>query len=150
MQSWHRRTRLENGEVVEEAVAALHSIKEQSRAAHCRKHHACTPNGDNGSNGGAQSQDQEIVINTGNESLMIAPAVVTPALHSIKERSRAAHCRKHDACTPDGDDGSNGGDQSQDQEIRINTATAVVKQHVRQEYIMRTTASGTAGMARDT
>ena len=30
MQSWHCRTRLENGEGVEEAVAALHSIKEQS------------------------------------------------------------------------------------------------------------------------
>ena len=54
---------------------------------------------------GGQSQHQNIIINTGNESMMMAPAVVTSALHSIKERSRAAHCRKHDACTPDGDDG---------------------------------------------
>ena len=52
VQLWHYRTRLENGEVVEEAVAALHSIKEQSRAAHCREHDACTPDGDDGSNGG--------------------------------------------------------------------------------------------------
>ena len=59
MQSWHRRTRLENGEVVMEAVAALHTTKVQSRAAHCREHDACTPDGDDGSNGGGQSQDIE-------------------------------------------------------------------------------------------
>ena len=56
----HRKTRLENGEVVVEAVAALHTIKGQSRAAHCREEHdACMSYGDAGSNGGGQSQDIE-------------------------------------------------------------------------------------------
>ena len=79
---------------------------------------------------------------------MIAPTVVTPALHCIKARSQAAHCRKHHVCMLDGADGSNGGDQSKAQEIKLNTATVRVKQHVGQEHIIRTTASGTSGMAR--
>ena len=59
MQSCHRRTHLENGEIVMEAVAALHTIEVQSQAADCREHNACTPDGDDGSNGGDTSQDIE-------------------------------------------------------------------------------------------
>ena len=36
---------------------------------------------------GGQSQHQNIIINTGNESVMMAPAVVTAALDSIKEQA---------------------------------------------------------------
>ena len=114
-------------------TVALNSIKEQSELHTAGSMmRACMLDRDDGSNGGAQTQDQGIVINTGNESLMIAPTVVTPALHCIKARSQAAHCRKHHVCMLDGADGSNGGDQSQDQEIKLNTATVRVKQHGRQ------------------
>ena len=46
----------------------------------------------------------------------------------------------------DGADGSNGGDQSKAQEIKVNTATVSVKQHGRQEYIIQTFASRTSDL----
>ena len=76
---------MENGEGVEEAVAALHSIKEQSRAAHCGKHHVCMPHA-------ADRKGANKSHNTG-------------GTYNIKKWRRVAHCWEHDACTRDGDDG---------------------------------------------
>ena len=93
-------------------TVARNSIKEQSELHTAGSMmRACMLVRDNGSNCGTQTQDQGIAINTGNESLLIASTVVTPALHCIKARNQAAHCGKHYACMLAGAHGSNGGDQ---------------------------------------